>query len=548
MNQLFFLFICLFVSVSSFTQNGLPAFKQKGRPALTVGIVVDQMRWDYLYRYYDRFKEGGFKRLLRNGFSCNNTHINYVPSVTGAGHATIYTGTVPAISGITGNRWIDRQTGNSVYSTGDSMEQTVGSTTIEEGQMSPRNLLTTTVTDELRLATNFKSRVVGIALKANASILSVGHSPTGAFWFDPEAGKFITSTYYMQNLPEWVQQFNNRKVPEKLIAKGWETLYPINTYKASTVDDTPWEGKFKGEKTASFPHDIAGIYKDQPAVIRQTPFGNTLTAEFAIAAMDAYNLGKNESTDFLAISFSSTDYIGHMYGVNAIETEDTYLRLDQDINMILTWLDKRVGVENYLVFLTSDHGAPNAILYNQFHKIPSGLWNNNDILKGINRRLKEETGIDSLVSSILSYQVHFNKIRIKKNDIDFVTVKLVALKHLKHLAGVAFAADNDNLEHAAIPGIIKTKMINGYNYKRSGDITLIPEAGWFSGSLTGVNHGTYNPYDTHIPLIFMGWNIKPGKTNRPVNITDIAPTIAALLMIQMPSGNIGDPIAEITDK
>ncbi len=543
-----FILFCLFVFLNTNARTVSDTVANHERPSLVVGIVVDQMRWDYLYRYIDRYGEGGFKRLLKTGFSCDNTHINYVPTVTGAGHATIFTGAVPAIHGITANRWIERLTGASVYSTGDRTVQSVGSPPTEEGQMSPGNLLTTTVADELRLATNFRSTTVGVSLKANAAILSAGHTANAAFWFDPLAGKFISSTYYMERLPEWADNFNSLKIPEMLIAKGWETLYPVNTYKASSKDDVPWEGKFKGETSSSFPHRIEQLYKEQPAIIRQTPFGNTLTVEFAMALIEGYKLGKNSTTDFAAISFSSTDYVGHMFGINAIETEDTYIRLDRDLDRLLTWLDKKIGLKNCLVFLTADHGAPHAIQYNYANRLPAGLWNNNEVTGSLNKYLAEKTGFDSLVSSIQSYQVHFNNARVRSSQLDFAYLKSLVVSYLKSLEAVAFAVDNDYLEQATIPGIIKTKISNGYNFLRSGDVTIITRPGWFSGAMTGTNHGGWNPYDAHIPLVFMGWNVKPGKTNRLVSMTDIAPTIAALIKIQMPNGNVGNPITEITDR
>src|SRR5690242_2817864 len=259
--------IILFLFLDCFIFLSFLNAQQISRPKLVVGIAVDQMRWDYLYRYYPRYQDGGFKRLLNEGFSCENTFINYLPSFTAVGHTTIFTGSVPAIDGITGNDWIDQLTGRSWYCTEDTTESTVGSSS-KEGQMSPRNLLVSTITDELKLATNFRSKVVGVSLKDRASILPAGHTANGAFWLDDSNASFVTSTWYMKELPEWVKRLNNRKVPQQLMSKPWETLYPINTYVQSSEDNAPWEGTFPGEKAPVFPHALKDVYKKDPGSLR----------------------------------------------------------------------------------------------------------------------------------------------------------------------------------------------------------------------------------------------------------------------------------------
>src|SRR6201996_7538512 len=284
------------------------------RPKLVVGIVVDQMRWDYLYRFYERYQDNGFKRLLNEGFSCENTQVDYIPTFTAPGHTCIYTGSVPALHGIAGNDFIVQATGKSMYCTDDSTVTSVGATSIA-GKMSPRNLLTTTVTDELRLATNFKSKVIGIALKDRGGILPAGHTANAAYWFDDKSGNWITSTYYMQELPQWVKDFNDQKLPETYLKTDWTPAYPIDSYVQSTPDISPrYEGKFKGTDTPSLPVKTSGLYKNNLGLIRSTPFGNTLTLDMAIAAINGEKLGQGDQTDFLAVSFSSTDYVGHQFG------------------------------------------------------------------------------------------------------------------------------------------------------------------------------------------------------------------------------------------
>ena len=531
-----------------FTSNFLFAqqIKKEQRPKLVVGIVVDQMRWDYFYRYYDRYTEGGFKRLLNEGFSCENTFINYLPSYTAVGHTVIFTGSVPAIDGIVGNDWIDQLTGKNWYCTEDTSVQTVGAAG-KAGQMSPNNMLVSTITDELRLATNFHSRVVGVSLKDRAAILPAGHTANGAFWFDDASGSFITSTYYMKDLPEWAKKFNANDEPGKLLANGWNTLFPINTYKQSSADDVPWEGKFKGENSPSFPHDMKNIYNSDRGSIRSTPFGNTLTLDFAKAAVNGYNLGNEGATDFLAVNCASTDYVGHKYGPNSIEVEDTYLRLDKDFAAFFKFLDEKVGKGNYLLFLTGDHGAAHAIGFMKEHQIPADFLVSKKIDGPLNEFLSKKFGTDKLISSSINYHLSFDLNKISENNLDYDAVKKATVSFLQKQPGIQFAVDIDNIGYAPIPEPIKSMIINGYNTKRCGPIMIIPDPGWFGGQEggTGTTHGNWNPYDTHIPLVFMGWKIKPGITNRHVRMSDISPTLAALLHIEMPNGNVGEVIGEV---
>jgi predicted AlkP superfamily pyrophosphatase or phosphodiesterase len=543
------LIACAFIAATTSAQNkkkatATPATSALARPKLVVGIVIDQMRWDYLYRYYERFGQGGFKRLLGEGFRCENTTINYLPSATAVGHSSIFTGSVPAIHGIAGNDWVDQLTGKYRYCVGDSTVESVG-TTSEEGRMSPRNLLSSTVTDELMLATNFRSKVVGVSLKDRASILPAGHSPTGAFWFDDATGHFITSTYYMQQLPAWVNAFNDTNEPEKLTANNWNTLYPIPTYIQSSPDNSPWEGKFAGETNTAFPHNVAALYKTRHTTIRSTPFGNTLTLDFAKAAIDAYKLGNNGTTDFLTINCASTDYVGHMFGLNAIETEDTYLRLDKDLAAFFSNLDAKVGKGNYLVFLTADHGATHSVEFAKAHNQPAGYWKQAEYKTKLNQMLEKKFKKANLVISVVEYQVNFNQPLIDAEKLDFAEIKATTVDFLKRDPAILFAADVEKMGNTPIPEVIRTKIINGYNYKRSGPVIAIPLAGFLQATATGTSHGEWNPDDTHIPLIFMGWNIKPGASYSDLHTTDIAPTVAALLHIQTPNGAIGQPIADL---
>ncbi|MBS1667433.1 MAG: alkaline phosphatase family protein [Bacteroidetes bacterium] len=518
------------------------------RPKLVVGIVVDQMRWDFLYRYNSRYGKGGFKRLMSEGFSCENAMINYLPAYTAVGHSCIFTGSVPSINGISGNDWIEQLTGKSVYCTQDNTVQGVGVNSAEDGKMSPRNLLSTTITDELRMATNYESKVVGISLKDRAAILPAGHSPNGAFWLDDSTGRFITSSYYMQRLPYWVEDYNRQNHIEKLIANGWNTLYDGNSYTESDADEQPYEGKFAGETTTSFPHNIKEAYKIKKSSFRYTPFGNSFTLDFAKEAVMGYQLGMGASTDFLTINCASTDYVGHMFGPNSREVEDTYLRLDKDLEDFFSFLDDKVGKDNYLVFMTADHGAANAIQYMQKHGMPAEFLNSKQMLDSLNIILKQKFKVDTLVKSGMNSQVNFDMPRINRDRLDFDAIKKTTVDYLQQQPGILYAVDVSKIGVAAIPEPIKKMIINGYNFKRSGAVQVIANPGWFEGyGKTGTTHGAWYPYDTHIPLLFMGWGIRHGSSNATVHMTDIAPTISALLHIQMPNGCIGEPIQGVVN-
>ncbi|MBU1373749.1 MAG: alkaline phosphatase family protein [Bacteroidetes bacterium] len=551
--QTFFLAAIIFPIVVSAQNPKTPLLinqltSSPARPKLVVGIVVDQMRWDYLYRYANRYGAGGFNRLLNEGFTCENTQIPYIPTVTAAGHTGIYTGSVPSITGIAGNDFTIQATGESLYCTEDHSVKTVGSTSTA-GEMSPRNLLSSTITDELKLATNFRSKVIGIALKDRGGILPAGHTANAAYWYDDATGNWITSTFYMNQLPNWVNSFNSQRLPEKYIKQDWNTLYPINTYVQSTPDDNAYEGKMKGETAPIFPHLTSKLLNGNLSAIRATPFGNSLTLDFAKDALKSEKLGKGDQTDFLAISLSSTDYVGHQYGVNAIETEDTYLRLDRDLESFFNTLDAAVGKGNYTVFLSADHGAAHNPGFLKDHNIPADLWQGSGILKNLNTELEKKFSHPNLVINLGNYQVNFNNQLIEKQKLNEQNIIDFSISYLKKQEGVAYVVDMEKAPIAAIPDFLKTKIINGYNAQRSGAIQIILQPGWFQGySSTGTTHGTWNPYDTHIPLVFMGWGIKHGSLNRPTSMADIAPTLAALLHIQEPNGNIGEPIEEVLKK
>ena len=530
---------CLLPVLSIFAQQGNADVP---RPKLVVGLMVDQMRWDFLYRYYARYGDNGFKRLLREGFACEQTFIPYAQTVTAAGHASVYTGSVPAINGIMGNEWYDRALNRTVYCVEDPSVKTIGGSP-SSPPMSPRNLWTSTITDELRLATNFRSKVIGIAIKDRGGILPAGHSADGAYWYDGLSGNWVSSTYYMQELPAWVNAFNGRKMTDSLYGLGWKTLYPVNTYTQSDADDVPYEGKFGFENKPVFPRDLSSLVGKNYAQVSATPHGTTLTLQFAQAALLAESMGRDAVTDFLAVSLSSPDYTGHQFGPNSIEIEDTYLRLDRDLGAFLDFLDRQVGKGQYVVFLTADHGVAQNPDYLQGKKIPARSIS--FTLAAMDQALQKQFGYRNLIEATGSYQVYLNRRLIDSASLDFNAVRQFLLDYLNRDSSILTAFSNASIASANLPAELRERFQKGYNAKLGGDIQIILKPAYLYGTRTGTTHGSWYPYDAHIPLLWMGWGIRTGKLYRETYMTDIAATLAALLKVQMPNGCVGRVVEEV---
>ncbi|MEO6720108.1 MAG: alkaline phosphatase PafA [Ferruginibacter sp.] len=541
---LYFSFLFLVFS-TAFSQTNSKSNSAAGKkPKLVVGIVIDQMRWDYLYRFNDLYGTGGFKRMIGQGYSCENTFIPYMPTYTAPGHTCVYTGSVPAYHGIVGNNWYDKSKRQNVYCTDDSTVNTVGSNTVA-GKMSPRNMWTTTITDELRLSNNFKSKVIGISLKDRGAILPAGHSANAAYWYDDKVGKWISSTFYMNALPGWVADFNAKDLPAVYMGNDWNTLLPATRYDLSTTDDKPYENAIIGEKTVTFPHKLSAIGSEKYAAFKYTPYAMSYTFYFAKQAIINEQLGSGAVTDFLAVSISSTDYIGHSFGPNSIEVEDTYLRLDKDIANFLKYLDTKLGAGNYLVFLTADHAVAHIPDFLKEHNLPGGTFEDAEIAKEINEAIENKFGIKKAILSLQNYQVYLDDSLIQIAGKNFDEVKNFTIQLLKAKPFIVNAATTLELNAMALPEPQKKMFSNGYNPKRSGDIFFTLKPGYFDGGSKGTTHGLWNPYDAHIPLLFYGWNVKQGRTNRETYMTDIAATVAAMLQIQMPNGCVGKVITEL---
>ena len=526
---------------------GTPAFAtdpDTPKPRLIVGIVIDQMRYDYITRYWNKFGENGFKKLVKEGFNCTNTHYNYVPTFTGPGHASIYTGSTPAVHGIIGNDWYNRMTGKNIYVTEDGDVTGTGTTTAA-GKMSPVHMLTTTITDELRLASNLRSKVIGIALKDRGAILPAGHAGNAAYWFEATSGNWISSSWYIDTLPEWVNQFNNQKLPAKYLKQPWTTLLPIENYVESSPDDSPYEDLYSGETKPVFPHNFPVLGPNNYEFVKSSPYGDKLTKEFSMAAVKSEELGKDEITDFLTISFSSPDYVGHQFGTHAIETEDTYLRLDQELAALISGIESYAGKGNVLFFVTADHAAIPNVKFLSDQKIPAGIFNIAATSDSLQKHLNLKYGIQKWVLTFDNDQVYLDHNLLTKNKID-PDVMAEEIRHfLMQFKGVSNVLTAKELSVNEYSWGIRSHIQKGFYRKRSGDVVMILEPGLIEYKTKGTTHGSGYTYDTHVPLLFYGWNIPKGSTTRHVDITDIAVTLSQMLGIQSPNGATGKVIGEI---
>lgn len=514
------------------------------RPKLVVGVVVDQMRMEYLYRFKNDFSENGFKRIMNKGYVFHNAHFNYMPTYTGPGHASVYTGTTPSVHGIVGNEWFSRTTGKERYCTDDESVQTLGDGTKAEGEMSPKNLLSTTITDELRMGTNFKGKVIGMSIKDRGAILPAGHFANWAFWYS-KTGAFISSTFYGEKLPDWVTEFNNQKNYLNYINQGWNLYKPAATYNESDADDSPYEGKLYGVDKPVFPYDLKKMYeKNDAGVLRVTPFGNNLLADFAMKAIEKEELGKDENTDFLAISFSSTDYVGHVLGPRSMELQDTYLRLDQTMADLLAYLDKNVGKGNYLLFLTADHACAENANFLKNNKLNVKNIEYKEISKAI-KKFSTDTYNEDFVTNYSNFNLYLNKTKIKEKGLEYSKVEQSFKDFLMTQEQVKKVYDEEEITHSCGNDYYLNMIANGYDAKEDGNLVILDKPGYIQYGPTGTSHGTPYAYDTHAPLLFFGWNIPAGESHEKKYITQIAPTLAQKLGITFPNGSECEVLEEV---
>jgi len=538
--------LCTLISLSAIAQN-TPKTNSSNKPKLVVGIMVDQMRWDYINKFKAHFaSSNGFLRLDNEGATCDFTMIPYVPTVTAVGHASVYTGSVPALNGITGNNWFDNFSQKSVYCVDDNTVNSVGIENSAAGKMSPANLWTTTIGDELKIATNFKSKVIGLSIKDRGAILPAGHSADGAFWYDSKTGNFISSTYYAAQLPTWVSNYNNQHRVDSLYTKGWNLSLAKAIYEANCdQDQNDYESTPLGKEQKVFPYSLSQFIGKDYGKIASTPLGNTLLADLAEQAIINEKMGQDDITDLLAISFSSPDYIGHSFGPDSWETMDGYIKLDATLAKLFAVLDKQVGKNNYTVFLTADHAVAHVPGFSKKHQLPGGSISEEQLKKDLGNYIASKGFDAKLISTIREYNVHFNGTLMETLGIERARLVQLCKQFLEKQSDISQVVDARNAATAPLPATLRERIANGFNAQRAGDLFIVTKSGYVDGYATGTSHGVLYNYDAHIPLLFWGKGIQHKVVNTPTYMTDIAPTITTLLGIQMPSGAIGKPIVEV---
>ena len=524
-NLLFFLLILLGCSASS----------ENKKPKLVVAIVIDQMRYDFLENLSHRYSDNGFNRLVNDGFNCKNNFYNYVPTVTGPGHSSISTGSTPKTHGIVGNNWYDRERKHSIYCTDDSNYNNVGGDDYS-GNKSPNNLLVETFADINKMSNN-KSKTISIAIKDRGSILMGGKTADAAYWYyGKERAQWITSTFYMNQIPDWVKEFNKEDNLEKYL-EDWNTLKDISTYENHEIDNNSFEKLFKGKDNSAFPYDTKSLMKHNDCfdMIKETPYGNTMTTDFAIEAIVNENLGKRGVTDVITVGYSSTDYIGHSFGVASVETQDTYIRLDLEIQKLLSFLDKEIGKNEYTLFLTADHGVLEIPAYLSSTGVNAQAVSENDLTNKVVKKLNDVLGIEvkKLIANVDNSQIYLNDEVISEMNLNKSKVVNELVKILESFDFISKAYTADFILGSSELIEYEKLIQNGYHKERSGDIALILKENVIFYNGKGTTHGSGYNYDTHVPLIFYGYGIKKGETLNHTEIPDIAPTISKLLGLEM---------------
>lgn len=517
------------------------------KPRLIVGIVVDQMRMDYISRFWNKYGEGGFKKMIQGGTYCKNASYNFLINETAVGHATISSGALPSYHGIIANTWYVSLQDKVINCVEDEGYQTVGGN-YESGRCSPSKLLASTIGDELKLSNGFKSKVIGIALDDDAAILSAGHSADYAFWFDTRSGSWITSSFYTDSLPAWLTEFNQKDIARLYLQWTWEPILPIEEYTESLPDLNIFEKGINGKFV--FPYDLKRLSQSRGSglnyeLIKYTPFGNSFTKDLAIAAIVNENLGKDEYTDILTIGFSASEYIGKNFNSNSVEMEDAFIRLDKELEHFINFLDEFVGAENVLIYLTADHGLTHNPAFLEEQKIPSGEFNPNAVLSLLSSYLNIMYGEGNWIRYYYAQQVYLNRELIEDARISLEDFQQKVAMFLLQFEGVSNAVTSHTLQTTSFPDGIFRNIQNGFHQKRSGDIIINLSPGWTEKSNNNSVKSSFAAGDNHVPLIWYGWKISRATINRSVSMIDIAPTLSFFLDIARPNASTGEVILEL---
>jgi len=539
------------------------AMAQEAPPKLVLQITVDQLRGDLIDRFGAGLGEGGFNRLLANGLHYANAHHRHANNETIVGHTTLSTGTDPGIHGMVANLWFDRDAGTVFYNVQDPDFPLVGAAGIDadteidptqraattDGR-SPRNILTSTIGDEIRMHYGPKSKVFGVSVKDRGAIAMAGHSGQ-AYWFSKSEGRFVTSTFYRDDYPAWIAEWEAKGVVGSYAGTEWSLMLEPETYLFADRDNQPWETDFPGYGI-TFPHPFgAGDSKYYTTLLTVSPAGDEITVDFAKALMVAEDVGQDDVPDFMSVSLSSTDYVGHLFGPSSLEAEDNIKRLDATLADFLSFVDETVGLENTLFVLSADHGAPEAPGYLATVGIEAQDFNFDEVdtTPGF-ARLKEEFGLSSeLIESFTNPYVYLNPEAIADAGLDAEEVEAAVARELHALPGIALAVSSRALRAGALPDTMVSRAVRAnFHPDRSGDIYVVFEPHWFVAEFDGLTvasaHGSPWAYDSHVPIIIAGAGVTPGVVQRRVETVDVAATIAAKMRTKPPSGAVGVPLIE----
>jgi len=491
------------------------------RPKLVIAITVDQFRYDYLTKFRDKYN-GGLARLLNQGAVFTNAFYEHYPTVTAIGHSTYLTGATPSVSGIIANEWYDRATGKTVTSVEDDKAVMLGGEGRAGKAASPRRLLVSTVGDELKMAGR-GSKVIGISVKDRSAILPAGHMANGAYWFDPASGNFVSSTYYFSALPAWVNDFNHTRFADKFVSAVW----------------TPVEGG------SPFRTMAAKADKDYWTSLEKTPYANDIVHKFAEAALIGEQLGKRDTTDVLAVSFSANDFIGHDMGPEHPQVRDVSIRTDRVLADFFKFVDTQVGMRNVLVVFTADHGVAPSPEATKAERMPGGRIVVKQMTAAIEKRLSEKFGEGKWVASG-DYSVYLNQALIKEKNLSPDAVAEEAAAAYREYPHIFRVYTKKQMMHGAVAGdVFDKRVLNGFNQERGADVVIVQEPYWLMGGTKGSTHGTPYSYDAHVPVIFLGDWVKPGRYHRRIMVNDIAPTLATILDVETPGGAVGRALDEI---
>jgi predicted AlkP superfamily pyrophosphatase or phosphodiesterase len=544
-------YITIFFSFLAFVKlSGQGAYIPPDKPHLVIGIIVEELNYNQLEKFHDKLGENGIKKLINEGTYFKNASYEYLLTQSAPGHATIATGSEPSFHGITSDEWYVPLKNELLNCTKDVNVNSVGGS-FESGLHSPINLLVSTFSDELAMATNRKAKVFGIGLRESSAILSAGHAANAAYWFDNSTGTWMTSSYYIPALPEWVNDFNAMKFSDAYLNSTWNLLKPLNYYADCLPDSNSFEMGFNNINY--FPYDLKKLrsknlfnFKNDYSLLRETPFGNSFTTSFAIRLIKNEHLGKGDATDYLSICYSATDYIGHRFGPSSVEMGDAILRLDDDIKNLLTFLNDSIGKKNVLIYFTAAHGISEIPAVLEKNRIPSGYFQQNQALQLLRSYLNAVYGEGDWVKGYSEKQIFLNRTLIEDARLSLDDVQKKVARFLVQFTGVQAAYPYSAFETNDFGTGNLKRIINNFSPQRSGDVIVILNPGWVEKESDYVtNYNSPYEYDSHVPLIWYGWTINRATVTRQVNMTDIAATLSTLCKVPYPNACTGEPMFEL---